>query len=110
MLYARGKKDEAEQELKTAVALDPKRVESHLSLAKFLTVMAKMAEAEAEYKQAISANPNSPIAHTEYGKFIMYQNNRSQEAEGEFRKAVEVGPTDRAARSVLAGTTWVPSR
>ena len=49
------------------------------------------------------------MAHTEYGKFLMQQN-RPAEAEAELRKAVEVGPTDRNSRFVLASYYLVNSQ
>src|SRR4030095_5808041 len=93
--------DQAFGELNKAIELDPKRVESYLSMAKFHLAAKEPQQAEELYKRAISVNANSPLVHTEYGKFLT-QNNRPAEAEAELRKAVEVGPKDRTARFVLA--------
>src|SRR5262249_33648082 len=101
ILFARNEKDKAFAELNKAIALNPNRVESYLSLALFHVVTNDRDKAEAVFKNAISINGNSPLAHAEYGKFLA-QGNRSAEAETELLKAVEVGPTDRYARSVLA--------
>ncbi len=94
-------RDKAFAELNHAIELDPQRVESYLSLARFHVVTNEHGKAEQLYKQAISVNDNSPVAHSEYGKFLT-QTNRPAEAEAELRKAVEVGPTDRNARFILA--------
>ena len=75
--------------------LDPNRIESYLSLARFHIANKEPDKAEALFKKAISVNDNSPLGHTEYGKFLA-QSNRPAEAEAELRRAVEVGPNDRS--------------
>jgi tetratricopeptide (TPR) repeat protein len=75
-------------------------------MSKFYIVTNERDKAEELYKKAISINGNSALAHTEYGKFLA-QGSRSAEAEAELTKAVEVGPTDRNARAVLAGFYFV---
>ena len=94
VLFAQKQTDKAFAELNHAIELDPKRVESYLSLARFHIVNNERDKAEELYKKAISVNANSPVAHTEYGKFLA-QANRPTEAEAMLRKAVEVGPTNR---------------
>jgi tetratricopeptide (TPR) repeat protein len=101
VLFAKGQKDEALAELNKAVSLDPKRIESYLSLARFHQVTSDPAKAEETFKQAISINSNSALAHTEYGKFLA-QSNRIPEAEAELTKGVEVEPSNRNSRFVLA--------
>jgi len=101
VLFAQNQKDKAFAELNHAVEIDPKRVESYLSMAKFYMVTREPAKAEELYKRGISVNGNSALAHTEYGKFLA-QANRLGESEAELRKAVEVDPADRNAKFVLA--------
>ncbi|HKG47090.1 MAG TPA: tetratricopeptide repeat protein [Pyrinomonadaceae bacterium] len=101
VLFNQQQKDKAFAELNRAVQLDPNRVESYLSLARFHIVAGEPQKAEELYKRAISVNANLPMAHTEYGKFLAQQN-RQGEAEAELRKAVEVGPSDRNATFILA--------
>ena len=101
VLYAQEQKDKAFAELNHAIELDPNRVESYLSMARFHMTNKESDKAEELYKKAISVNANSPVAHMEYGKFLT-QDNRPAQAEAELLKAVEVGPTDRNARFVLA--------
>ena len=81
--------------------MNPKRVESYLSLARFYIVTNDKAKAEETFQRAISVNQNSGLAHTEYGKYLV-QLSRLGEAEAEMMKAVEVEPTNRASRFVLA--------
>jgi tetratricopeptide (TPR) repeat protein len=100
VLFAQKQTDKAFEELNQAIALDPKRVESYLSLARFY-VVTKDHKAEETFQKAIAVNSNFPLAYTEYGKFLV-QSGRQAEAEAQLKKAVEVGPTDRNARFVLA--------
>src|SRR5205085_2195812 len=59
MLYIDGKHAEALAKLKDAVALDPKRIESLLSLARYYVQEHDLANAEATFQQAIAVNNNS---------------------------------------------------
>ncbi|HEY0364852.1 MAG TPA: tetratricopeptide repeat protein, partial [Pyrinomonadaceae bacterium] len=101
VLFAQQQKDKALAELNRAIEINPGRVESYLSLAKFHIVAREPEKAEELYKRAIQVNGNSAVAYTEYGKFLTQQN-RQPEAETALRKGVELGPTDRNARFVLA--------
>src|SRR3954451_4837936 len=101
VLFARGQRDQAFAELNRAIELDPQRVKSYLSLARFYLVTKDLPKAEEIYKRAIQLNDNSALAHTEYGKFLV-QANRQDEAEAELRKAVEVEPNERNSQFVLA--------
>jgi tetratricopeptide (TPR) repeat protein len=91
----------AEKMIKDAIALDPKRIESYMGLARFYIQMNRMGDAEAVFKQAISVNDRSSLAHVEYGRFLT-QTARKDDAESEFRKAVEVDPENRDVAWVLA--------
>src|SRR4051794_9949492 len=71
VLFAQGRNDQSLAELKRAIALDPKRVESVLSLARFYMSTKDQGRAEETFKQAISLNGDSSIAHSEYGKFLV---------------------------------------
>ena len=104
VFFALDQKDKAFAELNHAIELNPNRVESYLSMARFYLSNREGDKAEELYKKAISVNANSSVAHVEYGKFLT-QVNRPGQAEAELLKAVEVGPTDRNARFVLAVIT-----
>lgn len=88
--------------LQQAIALDEKRVESYLSLARFYMKLNKPAEAENTIKKAISVNEKSPLGYLEYGRFYAFSQ-RPNEAETQFKKAVEVDGTNLEAREALAG-------
>jgi tetratricopeptide (TPR) repeat protein len=101
VLYARNERDQAFAEINHAIELEPKRVESYLSLARFYIVINDRSKAEETFQRAISVNNNSGLAHTEYGKYLV-QLNRLPDAEAEMSKAVEVEPSNRSSRFILA--------
>ncbi len=101
VLYAQNQREKAFAEINHAIELEPKRVESYLSLARFYIVINDKAKAEETFQRAISINYNSGLAHTEYGKYLV-QLSRLADAESEMSKAVEVEPTNRASRFILA--------
>ncbi len=101
VFFAKNEHDNSLAEMNRAIELDPKRVESYLSLARFHIVTRGSGKAEEIFKRAISVSYNSGLAHTEYGKFLA-QLNRLAEAEAEMSKAVEVETSNRASRFVLA--------
>jgi tetratricopeptide (TPR) repeat protein len=102
VLYAqdRAHPEKALAELNRAIEIDPKRVESYLSLARFFTTTNDAAKAEETLRRAISVSPNSALAHSEYGRFLV-SHNRAGDAEVEFKKAVEVEPASREPRVAL---------
>ncbi len=101
VLFAQDKKQEAFAELNHAVDLNPKRVESYLSLARFYVLTDDIAGAEAIYQRAISVSGGSAMAHYEYGKFLIGAQ-RLDQAEAEFQKAVQAEPRNREAQFILA--------
>lgn len=101
VLFAQDHKTEAFAELNRAIEIDPKRVESYLSLARFHAQTNDLATAESIYQRAISVNGSSALAHYEYGKFLV-QIKRLDNAEAEFQKAVQVDSNNRDARFILA--------
>jgi tetratricopeptide (TPR) repeat protein len=106
VLFAQDKRDESLAELKRALEIDPRRVETILSLARYYMNTKDAAKAEETFRQAISVNDNSALAHSEYAKFLV-QTGRNEQAEAEFRRAVEVEPTNHDARFVLASYYFV---
>ena len=101
VLFTQDKKQEAFAELNHAVELNPKRVESYLSLARFHVLTNDIAAAEATYQRAISVSGGSAMAHYEYGKFLVSAQ-RFDAAEAEFQKAVQAEPDNREAQFILA--------
>ena len=96
-------KPEAEilEVLNRAVEIEPERIETRISLARFFMKQNKPAEAEQTIRQAIAVNENSPFGYLEYGRFFDFAD-RPAEAETQFKKAVEKFPADYDAREALA--------
>ena len=85
-----------------AINLNPERIESYLSLARFYVKISKADEAEKTIVKAISVNDKSALGYLEYGRFESFQNQPAQ-AETQFKKAVEVEPSNLEAREAIAG-------
>ena len=88
-------------EINTAIAIDVRRTESYLSLARYYMGREKGAEAEAAIKKGISVNPSAAIGLIEYGRFLTYAN-RQVEAESQFRHAIAADPTNIEAHESMA--------
>lgn len=109
VLFAQDKKQEAFAELNRAIELNPQRVESYLSLARFYVLTNDIATAETIYQRAISVSGGSAMAHYEYGKFLVGAQ-RIDEAEAAFQKAIQVEPSNRDARFIIASFYLVNKR
>ncbi|HZS05745.1 MAG TPA: tetratricopeptide repeat protein [Blastocatellia bacterium] len=103
--------DEAKAELDRAIALDPKRTESHLSLARFYDQRGKATEdpaaagrlideAEKTFRQAVETDPKSIIARLAISDFY-YSNKREAEAEKEMKQAFEIDSGDKLLLAAL---------
>ncbi len=102
-LFAAQKKSEKEvlDILNQAIALEPNRAESYISLARFFMKEDKAAEAEAAIRKGAAVNPNSAAAYVEYGRFLVFAN-RAGESEAQFKRATEVEPKNYEAREAIA--------
>ncbi|MCM3874108.1 MAG: tetratricopeptide repeat protein [Pyrinomonadaceae bacterium] len=109
ILFAQNKPEEALARFNRAVEIDPKRIESYMSLARFYIVTKDLANAEGTLKRALAINNTSAMAYTEYGKFLI-QTNRLDEAETALLKGVEVEPSNRSSRFVLASFYLINKR
>jgi tetratricopeptide (TPR) repeat protein len=87
--------------LNRAVEIEPRRVETRISQARFFMKQNRAGEAEKAIRQAIAANENSPLGFLEMGRFFDFSE-RPAEAETEFKKAVEIAPKDYEARAAIA--------
>jgi tetratricopeptide (TPR) repeat protein len=86
------------QEMQRAIASDPNRSESYLSLA-FLQFRAKLPDqAEINFKKAADLGPNVMNAQLALGRFYVSRN-RLPEAEQQFKHAISVDPKDPAPRT-----------
>ena len=102
IMAAQGKPDaDVVNAVNKAIAMDPKRIESYISLERLYMTREKAAEAEAAIKNGLAANPAAVLGYTEYGRFLMYSK-RDAEAETQFNKGIVIDPTSIVAREALA--------
>ena len=102
IMAAQGKPDaDIVNVVNRAIALDPQRIESYISLERLYTTREKAPEAEAAIRKGIEASPASVLGHTEYGRFLTFEN-RDTEAEAEFHKAIEIDGASIEAREAIA--------
>ena len=99
---AQGKPDaEVVAAVYKAIALNPKRIESYISLERLYMTREKAPEAEAAIKKGIAESPEAVVGYTEYGRFLMYAS-RDEEAEAQFNKAIEIDAAGIEAREAIA--------
>ena len=87
--------------LNYAVALDPNRTESYISLSRFFMKAGKRREAEQAIQKGISVSPARAIGYLEYGRFLTFTA-RAAQAEAQYRRAIEVEPANIEAREAIA--------
>ena len=102
IMAAQGKPDdEVVAAVNKAIALNPQRIESYISLQRHFITRDKTAEAESALLKGIAASPPSVAGHTEYGRFLMYAS-RDEEAEVQFQKAIATDKASIEAREAIA--------
>ena len=84
-----------------AIGMDPMRVVSYVSLARYYMTLDKGQEAEASLRKALFEQPDSAVGLMEYGRFLMYTA-RDVEAEAQFNQAIAVDPVNVEAREAIA--------
>jgi tetratricopeptide (TPR) repeat protein len=84
-----------------AIAIDPKRTETYLSLSRYYVTREMAREAEDTIKKGIEANPGSVVGVIEYGRFLTFAA-RNSEAEVQFRNAIAVEPANIEAHEAIA--------
>lgn len=84
-----------------AIAIDPSRTETYLSLSRYYMSNERPAEAEAAIQKGISMNPDAALGLIEYGRFLTYAN-RDAEAEIQFNKAIAAEPANIEAHESIA--------
>ena len=98
-----GRKSEAVDAKRTAVALSPKDAEAHNNLGTTLKELGRLEEAEASYTQAIALNPDYFEAQNNLGTTLQ-ELGRPDEAETSFTQAIALKPDFAEAHSNLGGT------
>jgi Tfp pilus assembly protein PilF len=95
--------DEAKEELQRSIDLDPERVETQLSLARYYDQRAKadpkqasglLAQAEAVFLKLIEKNPNAAGVRLAFGDFL-FAHKRDANAEQQLLKAFAADPKDK---------------
>ncbi len=87
--------------LNQAIALNPNRTESYISLARYFMKQEKAKDAETAIQKGIAVNANAAVGYVEYGRFLGFAD-RANEAEAQFKKATEVEPKNIEAREAIA--------
>jgi tetratricopeptide (TPR) repeat protein len=102
LLAAQGKPEkEVLDVLNQAIALNPNRTESYISLARYYMKQDKAKDAETAIQKGISVNPAAALGYVEYGRFLGFAD-RAAEAEAQFKKATDAEPKNIEAREALA--------
>ncbi|MFN2500635.1 MAG: tetratricopeptide repeat protein [Pyrinomonadaceae bacterium] len=102
ILAAQGKPDkDVINVVNNAIAREPGRIESYISLQRLYMTREKPSEAEEAIRRGIAASPSSIKGYTEYGRFLMYAN-RDPEAETQFLKAIKIASGSIEAREAAA--------
>ena len=102
ILAARSRPDtEVVAKINEAIAIDPKRTETYLSLSRYYMTNERGADAEAAIQKGISMNPEQALGLIEYGRFLTYAA-RDAEAEIQFNKAIAAEPANIEAHEAIA--------
>ena len=102
IMAAQGKpEDEVTRAIGKAVDLNPKRIETYISLERYLVTREKIKEAEAALKKGLAEAPDAVAGFVEYGRFLTYAE-RDTEAEANFQKAIALDPAHIEAREAIA--------
>ncbi len=84
-----------------AIAMDPARIESYISLERMYTTRDRASDAEETLRRGLAVVPNSVAGRIEYGKFLTYADH-DREAEAEFQKAIAADPASIEAHEAIA--------
>lgn len=95
-----GRTDEALADFQKALALDPNCPSAHFNLAVTSLQSGNLGEAETHYRKALESKA-TPEAHNGLG-FVLARQGRTDEAIGEFQKAIEANPGFAPAYNNLA--------
>jgi Flp pilus assembly protein TadD len=90
---ARGRPEDAERLLRSAIALEPRHVPAYVNLADLRRAQGRDADAEAVLREGLTANPGDASLHHALG-LALVRLQRTPEALGELRRATELAPGD----------------
>ena len=92
---------EAEENLRDAIALDPKSADAYTALGNVHADRGRTADAEAAYRQALSIDPNDASARYDLG-LLLHDSGRGALAIAEFERYVAIHPDEPLGRLRLA--------
>jgi tetratricopeptide (TPR) repeat protein len=99
--------DEAEECFREALELEPDNEEVHLNLGRVYKEKDEFALAEKHLKRAIELDWNYALAYAFLGEVLARpKEDRTREAVGFLKRAVELNPDDRWSRAYLANALW----
>ena len=94
--------EDAAEEFKRAIALDPSFPGAHYSLgAAWMSGNSPPELAEKEFRKELSLNPNDSLSYQQLGRIALARNN-DQEAELDFHRAIELAPNNVSNYMILA--------
>lgn len=108
MLFQQGRTDQAEEELRLALAQESDDAMGHAVLALCLTHNGKFNEALEESRQAIHLAPSDPFMMFAYSQ-VLYSRNQFKEAKAAIQSAIEMDPFDSRYFAMLAQTEFALS-
>ena len=85
--------DEAESELKKALALDPRHADAHYNLGNVYFLTGRMPEALNEYRTALKLMPDNTSAHNNLGAALEHMGRYAEAAE-QFQAALQLDPNN----------------
>lgn len=88
-------------QINEAIAIDPKRTETYLSLSRYYMSHEMATEAESAIQKGISMNPTSALGMIAYGRFLTYAG-RNADAEKQFELAITAEPNNIEAFEAIA--------
>ena len=106
VLDRQGRHDEAEECLRKALEVDPDYDEAHYNLGYNYRKEGKFALAEKHFRRAIEIDPKYALACAALGELLAGQKDRTREAVGYLKTAVDQNPDDGFSRAYLASALW----
>ncbi|MCP4040301.1 MAG: tetratricopeptide repeat protein, partial [bacterium] len=101
VLDRQGRSDEAIENYRKAIALDPETRSAHFNLAVSLLRRGELDQSATHYEAALRVKPTAE-AHNGLG-FVLSKQGKQEEAIAQFREAIRVNPKYTAAYNNLAG-------